>query len=104
MATSPTQLSLKWLREQGYLAEICERWIPGANIRKDLWGWTDIVEIKDGETVAVQCTSWDNISSRCKKIAESDTVDAVRKANWSIWVIGWKKKDNRWVHKLVDCS
>ena len=127
MATSPTQLSLAWLKKEGYLAEVVEKWIPGANIRKDLWGWTDIVAIRDGETVAVQCTSWDNISSRvrkiaesetiavqctswdnissrCKKIAESDTVGPVRKAGWSIWVVGWKKKDNRWVHKLVDCS
>jgi len=104
VAISPTQLTLKWLRDEGYLAEVCERWIPGANIRKDLWGWTDIVAIKDGETVAVQCTSWDNISSRVRKIEESDTVGPVRKANWSIWVIGWKKKDNRWVHKLVDIS
>ena len=104
MAMSPTQLSLKWLREQGYLAETVEKWIPGANIRKDLWGWCDIVAIRDGETVAVQCTSWDNISSRVRKIAESETICAVRKANWTVWVVGWKKKDNRWVHKLVDCS
>jgi hypothetical protein len=70
MATSPTQLSLAWLKKEGYLAEVVEKWIPGANIRKDLWGWCDIVAIRDEETVAVQCTSWDNISSRCKKIAE----------------------------------
>ena len=104
MATSPTQLSLKWLKEQGYLAEVVERWIPGANIRKDLWGWCDIIAIKDEETVAVQCTSWNNISSRVRKVSESETIGAVRKANWTVWVIGWKKKDNRWVHKLVDCS
>jgi hypothetical protein len=73
MATSPTQLSLAWLRKEGYLAEVVEKWLPGANIRKDLWGWCDIVAIRDGETVAVQCTSWDNISSRVRKIAESET-------------------------------
>jgi hypothetical protein len=104
MATSPTQLSLAWLKKEGYLAEVVEKWIPGANIRKDLWGWCDIVALRDEETVAVQCTSWDNISSRVRKIAESETICAVRKANWTVWVIGWKKKDNSWVHKLVDCS
>jgi hypothetical protein len=46
MATSPTQLSLAWLKKEGYLAEVVEKWIPGANIRKDLWGWCDIVAIK----------------------------------------------------------
>jgi hypothetical protein len=105
MATSPTQLSLAWLKKEGYLAEVVERWIPGANMSVKTSGvGADIVAIRDGETVAVQCTSWDNISSRCKKIAESDTVGPVRKAGWNIWVVGWKKKDNRWVHKLIDCS
>jgi hypothetical protein len=105
VATSPTQLTLKWLRDEGYLAEVVEKWIPGANMSvKTSGGGADIVAIREEETVAVQCTSWDNISSRCKKIAESDTVGPVRKAGWNIWVVGWKKKDNRWVHKLVDCS
>jgi hypothetical protein len=83
VATSPTQLTLKWLRDEGYLAEVVEKWLPGANIRKDLWGWCDIVAIREGETVAVQCTSWDNISSSVQKIAESDTVGPVRKAGWN---------------------
>jgi hypothetical protein len=104
LATSPTQLSLKKLREDGWLAEVVERWIPGANIRKDLWGWVDIVALKDGETLAVQTTSYSNMSARAKKIAESETVAEVRKANWSIQVHGWHKKDNRWVVKINDIS
>jgi hypothetical protein len=67
VATSPTQLTLKWLRDEGYLAEVVEKWLPGINVRKDLWGWCDIVALKDEETVAVQCTSWDNISSQVQK-------------------------------------
>jgi hypothetical protein len=47
MATSPTQLSLAWLKKEGYLAEVVEKWIPGANIRKDLWGWCDIVALSE---------------------------------------------------------
>lgn len=101
---TPTQLTLRLLREEGWLAEVVERWVPGANIRKDLFGWVDIVALRDGETLAVQCTSYTNISARVKKIAESDTVDHVRKAGWSIWVIGWRKVNNRWTDKTVDCS
>lgn len=84
--------------------ETVERWIPGANIRKDLFGWIDLLAIRDGETLAVQTTSWSNMSSRVNKIAESDTIDAVRKAGWTIWVIGWKKDKHRWVHKITDVS
>jgi hypothetical protein len=92
VATSPTQLTLKWLRDEGYLAEVVEKWLPGINVRKDLWGWCDIVAIREEETVAVQCTSWDNIS-RCKKIAESDTVGPVRKAG--LEHLGYRLEEER---------
>jgi hypothetical protein len=101
---TPTQRTLKLLREDGWLAEVVERWVPGANIRKDLFGWVDIVALRDGETLAVQCTSYTNISARVKKIADSETVAQVRKSGWLIWVIGWRKVNNRWTQRTVDCS
>jgi hypothetical protein len=101
---TPTQRTLKLLRDDGWLAEVVERWVPGANIRKDLFGWIDIVALRDGETLAVQCTSYTNISARVKKIADSETVTQVRKAGWLIWVIGWRKVNNRWTQRTVDCS
>lgn len=104
MAKSPTRLSLEKLRADGWLAEVVEKWIPGANIRKDLWGWTDIVALKDGQTLAVQTTSYSNISARVNKITESDTIAEVRKANWSVEVHGWRKVNNRWACKVVDVS
>jgi hypothetical protein len=104
MALSPTQLTLRLLREDGWLVETVERWVPGANVRKDLFGWIDLLALRDGETLAVQTTSWSNMSARVHKITESDTVSAVRKAGWTIWVIGWKKEKSRWIHKVVDVS
>ncbi len=104
MAKSPTQLTLEKLRAEGWLAEVVEKWVPGANIRKDLFGWVDIVALKDGETLAVQATSYSNVSKRVTKIAESETVAEVRKANWSIQVWGWHKVNNRWAVRIVDVS
>ena len=101
---TPTQLTLRYLREHGWLAEVVERWVPGANIRKDLFGFVDIVALRDGETLAVQATSYSNISARVNKIADADAVSEVRKANWQIWVVGWRKVNNRWTEKIVDCS
>ena len=101
---TPTQLTLRYLREHGWLAEVVERWVPGANIRKDLFGFVDIVALRDGETLAVQATSYSNISARVNKIADADAVSQVRKANWRIWVVGWRKVNNRWTEKIVDCS
>jgi hypothetical protein len=104
MATSPTQLTLKLLRDQGWTVEVVERWIPGANIRKDLFGFIDLIALKDGQTLAVQATSHSNISARVHKIENAELLSEVRKASWLIWVIGWRKQNNRWTSKIVDCS
>lgn len=101
---TPTQRSLAHLRGLGYLAEVVERWIPGANIRRDLFGWCDIVAIRPGETLAVQCTST-GVAERVRKIAESDTVGAVRAAGWTIHVHGWTKRANgRYALRVEDLS
>lgn len=104
MSASPTELTLKLLRADGWTVAVVEKWNPHARIRQDLFGFIDLLAIRDGETLAVQATSYTNISARVKKIAEIETIDAVRKANWTVWVIGWRKVDNRWAHKIVDVS
>lgn len=102
MATSPTQRSLKLMRDQGYLCEITERWNPFAKIRQDLFNFVDILCVKDGKTVAVQTTSYSNMSARIKKIQELETYPIVRSAGWEIVVHGWKKdKSGKWMVREV---
>lgn len=102
---SPTQRSLAHLRSQGYLAEVVERWIPGANIRKDLFGFIDILAIRDNEVLGVQATSRDNVAARVAKIAEHENVAAVRKANIRIEVHGWgKMASGKYELRTVDAS
>lgn len=102
MATSPTQRSLKLMRDQGYLCEITERWNPFAKIRQDLFNFVDILCVKDGKTVAVQTTSYSNMSARIKKIQELDTYPIVQSAGWEIVVHGWKKdKSGKWMVREV---
>jgi hypothetical protein len=36
---TPTASSLEWLRYNGWYAEVVERWIPGADVRKDHLGF-----------------------------------------------------------------
>ena len=102
--TSPTQRSLEKLRADGWRAEVVERWIPGANIRKDLWGWVDILALRDGVTLAVQTTSAANVSARVRKITDSESVADVRKAGWAICVHGWRKVGRAWTCREVDLS
>lgn len=103
--TSPSQRTLKRLRDDGWLAEVVERWIPGANIRKDLWGFVDVLAIRGDETLGVQSTSGANVAARIAKITDSPLLAAVRGAGWRIEVDGWRKNAaGRWVCRTVDLS
>ena len=102
---SPTQRSLEYLREQGYLAEVVERFNSFTKQRKDLWSWCDILAIRKDEVLAVQVTSSSNVSARIKKIQESDTVAKVRDAGIRIEVHGWgKNSKGRYVMRVEDIS
>jgi len=102
---SPTERSLKHLRDNGYLCEGVEKWNSFTRTRKDLFGFIDIIAIKANETLAVQTTSKSNMSARVNKIADADTVAMVRMAGWQIHVHGWaKNKSNRWELKVTDIS
>lgn len=102
---SPTARTLAQLRKDGWLAWVVEKWIPQTRTRSDLFGFIDILAIREGETLAVQATSRSNVSSRVNKITDHDNVGAVRKAGWRIEVHGWGKMANgRWQCRVVDCS
>lgn len=104
-AASPTSLTLRKLREDGYTAQVVEVWNPHARIRQDLFGFIDVLAVKGTETLAVQATSAPNVSSRVNKIADSPLIAAVREAGWTVVVWGWAKKSNRWtLTREVDMS
>lgn len=104
---SPTQRSLAKLRADGYTVAIVERWNPHAQIRQDLFGFVDLLAIREGETLAVQACSGAGgaVAERVRKIADHENVGAVRKAGWRIVVHGWvKRASGRWECREVDCS
>ena len=102
---TPTQRSLKHLRDAGYRAEVVERFNSFTKRRHDLFGIADIVAIREGEVLLVQTTSGSNVAARVSKIAESEATPDIRKAGMGIIVHGWRKSArNRWVLREVDCS
>ena len=101
---TPTQRSLALLREEGYTVAIVEKWNPHVRIRQDLFGFIDLLAIRKGETLAVQRTST-GVSSRIKKIMESNYLPKVRDAGWRIVVHGWRKNSKgRYVLRVEDIS
>jgi hypothetical protein len=101
--SSPTQRSLATLRGAYELVDVVERWIPGANIRKDFCGIGDLIAIGPGVAV-IQTTSDSNVSARVHKIAESDALPALQRAGVKVFVHGWKKVKGRWQLRIVEMA
>lgn len=99
---SPTQLSVQRLSDLGYLPFVVEFFAYGK--KHDLFGFGDLVGLKKGEMLIVQCTTASNVSARVKKITEHENVGFVRDANLRIVVWGWREKNNEWICREVDLS
>lgn len=104
MATSPTQRSLKYLRDQGYTVAIVEWFNHWTKRRHDLFQFADLMAIRENEVLLVQVTSGTNVSARVKKIAENEHIGAVRKAGIRVEVHGWRKLVSGWEPRIVDLS
>jgi hypothetical protein len=104
---TPTQLTLRELRKEWPLVAVVEFWTPFPKPhgrRVDLFGIIDVIAVGPKGTLAVQCTSASNMSSRVTKIGESEHIGAIREAGWAIEVHGWRKPKNRWIQRVVDVS
>ena len=106
MAISPTQRTLKRLKESDEyaLVQVVEKWNAWAKIRQDLWCFDILAITKEGDTVAIQVTTKDNMNARINKIASAESTPHLRTANRTLLVEGWKKVDNRWKSFITDVS
>jgi hypothetical protein len=96
MTVSPTQLSLRHLRAEGWTVDVCERWVPSGTgqVRKDLFGMIDLVALRGHRTMGVQTTSHTNVAARLAKIRDLDhahAFNALSRAGWIVVVHGWRK-------------
>ena len=96
---TPTQLSLKLLKKEGYTAQVVESWVPVAHVRRDLFGIIDILAIKPGVfgVLGIQCTSFSNMGARLKKAGVNKHLLTWYKTgnNFEVW--GSHKVDGKWV-------
>ena len=91
-----TQRTLKLLRDQGYTAGVVERWVPNpkhpaGGVRKDLFGFIDIIAIKGDFTCAIQSCGQDFAAHDRKILAEPATLVWSRGAGRIVILIGWRK-------------
>lgn len=100
---SPMQRSLAKLRQDGYRVHITEHYSRG--LKHDLFGFCDILALRENEVLAVQVTSGSNVAARVKKIMDSEELPFVRKAAIRVVVHGWKKYvKTGWTCREVDLS
>lgn len=93
---SATQLSLKKLRAEGYLCAIVEHFNPWVKIRQDMFGFVDIVAVKENESLYIQTTTADHMEARIRKIMGHPNLPQVHSTNRTVIVHGWVKINNRW--------
>jgi hypothetical protein len=82
------------MESRGYKCDLVESYNHFSRRKKDLFNIFDILAIGNGETVGIQITSKSNMSSRIKKISESEFLPELVRSGWRLVVIGWYKKDN----------
>jgi hypothetical protein len=94
--SSPTQRSLDYLRKNGAIAGIVERYNQYSRKRNDLFGFIDIVAIQLDHTIlGVQCTSASNHAARVAKILSAECNDAALRwllAGAQLQVMSWSKR------------
>lgn len=91
--TSPTQRSLKLLRDEGYKAQVVEKWNMFAHVRQDLFGFIDIVAIKKGVkgVLGVQTTSATHLSDHMKKYENMEVIRLWLETGNKFELHGWRK-------------
>jgi hypothetical protein len=95
---SPTQRTIAYLKDQGVLCGTVERWIPnpglpGGGIRKDLFGFIDIITISKADGIMGIQSCGSDFSGHYRKITQekADEVAAWLDAGGKLQLISWRK-------------
>jgi len=94
---TPTARSLKSLRDDGWAAQVVERFCPYSRRRIDLFGVIDIVAIHPDRSgvLGIQATTAANQAARMKKCLASEEARIWINAGNGLEVWGWAKKVKR---------
>jgi hypothetical protein len=96
------------LRDEGWSAEVVEKWNPHVRQRKDLFGFADVLAMKpDERPMLLQVTSGSNTAARIAKIKDEPLAAIALQSGFQIAVHGWRKlklkrggKAMRWSPKI----
>lgn len=86
---SPSAKSTKHLRELGYIVANVEKWVPGANVRRDAYGFGDLLIAGHGCIALVQVTTTAHQAARETKIRSLPEFPEWCAAGGVVFVHGW---------------
>jgi len=114
---TPTQRTLRELKRQGRIVDVCERWImmpnhPGGGFRKDLFGFIDLIVLDSAKGIVGIQSCGQSYSAHIQKIMDSECTEYA--IEWlrcggllELW--GWRKlkikrggKATRWAPRIAD--
>ncbi len=104
VSMSPTSLTLRALRKSNYAAGVVERWVPEANIRRDLFNCIDIIAARRGDPgiIGIQATSISNLPTRLSKARSQPELAVWLAAGGRFECWGWYFREGRWKVKRVE--
>jgi hypothetical protein len=100
---SPPARSLAYLRDRGFLAAVVESWVPRVQIRKDLFGFADVLAFhqRDKAFLLVQTTRVAHLAHRMAKARSRPELRAWIRAGGRFEVHGWARRGDRWECRVV---
>jgi hypothetical protein len=89
---SPIGRTLIHLRRLGFIADVCERWLPHVNRRRDLFGVGDVIAFhpRDKIVLIVQATSLAHVGDRIARISRRPELALLLRAGVTVEVWGWE--------------
>lgn len=97
---SPTSRSLQRLKRDRWIANVVEKWNAFSHKKNDLFGFIDLLAMRDGELLGVQATSGTNVSARVQKSLASPYLQEWLRTGSMFEVWGWSKRGIRGERKL----
>lgn len=87
---TPTERTLRECRKRGWVCDVTERWLPKTRVRKDLFGFGDVLAMTEQNgSLIIQTTTTGNMTARVRKIKRLDTARAWLSRGNDIEVWGW---------------
>jgi hypothetical protein len=100
---TPTGRTPAHLRRLGYVADVCERWLPRVNRRRDLFGFADVtaVPLRESGVLLVQVTTTAHVAHRLAKARSKPELAVWLRAGGTFEVWGWELRRGRWEVRRV---